>query len=144
MLKISIFALFLFSIVLGMAQKEMIQPVEIPEPEVVKTTEEPIYQIVEQEASFLGGNEELKKWIVAHIQYPPYCKENGIEGKVYLSFVVEKDGSLSNFKIRRGVHKLLDSEALRLVHVMPNWIPGKINGEAVRQEFTMPIQFKLL
>ncbi|MDD5569988.1 MAG: energy transducer TonB [Bacteroidales bacterium] len=92
---------------------------------------------------FKGGEEARFKFILDNIKYPKDAKEMGIEGKVFISFIVEKDGSLSNFKILRGIGGGCDEEALRVAKLMPKWIPGKQKGYAVRVILNMPIQFTL-
>jgi protein TonB len=77
------------------------------------------------------------------VHYPPIALENGVQGKVFVSFVVDTNGSISNVKITRGVDPSLDKEAIRVVKSMPKWIPGKQNGQAVRVSFTVPINFVL-
>jgi len=106
------------------------------------TTSAP-YQFVEQMPEFPGGETALLKYLKGSVKYPQIAQENGIQGKVFVSFVVDTNGSISNVKITRGVDTSLDKEALRVVKAMPKWIPGKQNGEAVRVSFTVPINFIL-
>ena len=101
------------------------------------------FQSVEIEPSFVGGPGELFKWIAMHIVYPLEAAEAGIQGKVIVSFVVEKDGSLSNVRVIRSRHPALDREAVRVVKNMPKWIPGQNNGVPVRVTYNVPITFKL-
>ena len=117
------------------------RPMPPPEREAISATE--IYQVVEQQAVFMGGISELMKYIDSNKKYPAIAVENGIQGRVVLKFIVEKDGSLSDIKILKGVHELLDKEAIRVVKAMPNWTPGKQSGQTVRSYFTLPISFKL-
>ena len=100
-----------------------------------------IYIVVEDMPEFPGGN--LDAYIAQHLQYPPEAKAQGIEGKVYVQFIVERDGSTNDLRVVRSVHPLLNEEALRLVQEMPHWIPGKQRGKAVRVSQTLPIEFKL-
>ena len=109
--------------------------------EVVEDTK--IYEWVQVKPSFPGGEEARLKWLNENINYPTAAAEAGIQGTVQVGFVVEKDGSISQVKILKGVHSMLDNEALRLVRGMPKWIPGKQNGNAVRAYFTQPIRFVL-
>jgi tonB family C-terminal domain len=102
-----------------------------------------VYDIVEQMPSFPGGLEELYKWIDNNVQYPAVARENGIEGRVILKFIVEKDGSLSDSTVIHSVHPMVDREALRLVGQMPKWNPGKRAGIPVRVRYCLPIKFKL-
>lgn len=85
----------------------------------------------------------VQQWIGKHIKYPPIAAENGIYGKVYVQFVVEKNGSISNVKVIKGVDASLDKEAVRVIESMPKWTPGKQRGKAVRVSYTMPINFQL-
>ncbi len=105
--------------------------------------EEKIFDVVEEMPHFQGGHDELMKWLGENTKYPQEAKQAQIQGRVLVSFVVEPDGSLSNAKIIRGVHESLDQETVRLVNVMPKWVPGKQNGKLVRVKYNLPIQFKL-
>ena len=117
--------------------------VKEPEPEVVKPKEEEIFVAVEQQAEFPGGQAALMKWLSNNIRYPESAQQNDIQGRVVVKFVVEKDGSIGQATIAKGVDKDLDREALRVVKKMPKWQPGKNNGVAVRSYFTLPVTFKL-
>ena len=97
----------------------------------------------DQEASFVGGKDALKMWLVENINYPQEAIELGIEGKVYVSFVISKDGSVKNVVIRKFADPLLDKEALRVVQSMPRWNPEIIGGKPVNSVFNLPISFKL-
>lgn len=116
----------------------------IAEPEPVKKEEEnKVFDIVEQDPQFPGGTGELMKWIKANLVYPVVAQENGIQGRVTVGFVVEKDGSITDVKIDKGVDPALDKEAMRVVKAMPNWIPGQQNGQKVRVRYRVPITFRL-
>lgn len=117
--------------------------VKEPEPEVVKPKEEEIFVAVEQQAEFPGGQAALMKWLSNNIRYPESAQQNDIQGRVVVKFVVEKDGSIGQATIAKGVDKDLDREAIRVVKKMPKWQPGKNNGVAVRSYFTLPVTFKL-
>ncbi len=106
------------------------------------TTSTP-YSFVEQMPEFPGGEAALNKYLHNSVHYPTIAMENGIQGKVFISFVVDTNGSISNAKVTRPVDSSLDKEAMRVVKAMPKWIPGKQNGEAVRVSFTVPINFVL-
>jgi protein TonB len=106
------------------------------------TTSTP-YAVVEQMPEFPGGEAALQRYLHTSVKYPNIAMENGIQGKVYVGFVVERNGSISNVRIARGVDASLDKEAMRVVKLMPKWIPGKQNGEPVRVSFTAPINFVL-
>ena len=90
---------------------------------------------------FPGGN--VQKWITKHIKYPMVAQENNIQGKVFVQFVIEKDGSVSNVNVTRSVDPSLDKEAIRVIQSMPKWIPGKQRKKPVRVSFTVPINFQL-
>lgn len=105
--------------------------------------EEKVFVVVEQEAQFPGGQSALYKWIGTNLCYPAAAVENYIQGRVIVKIVVEKDGSITNPVIVKGVDKDLDREALNLVKKMPKWQPGMNNGVAVRSYFYLPITFKL-
>ena len=109
-----------------------------PEPEV-----EEIFMVVEDAPEFPGGTEALLKYLREHIKYPPICRENNIQGRVLVSFVVNKDGSIVDPEIVKGVNPSLDKEALRVIAGMPNWKPGKQRGKEVRVKFTVPVNFRL-
>jgi len=101
------------------------------------------YTIVEQMPEFPGGEAALKKYLNTAIKYPRIATENGVQGKVFVNFVVDKNGSISTVKVLRGVDSALDAEAVRVIKAMPKWIPGKQNGETVRVSYTIPINFVL-
>ena len=105
--------------------------------------EETIYESVDVKPSFPGGNLGLQKWLVENLNYPIKAAEKKIEGRVVISFIVCKDGSIIEPKIVQSVHPLLDNEALRIDRIMPQWIPGKLNGVAVNVRYTTPLTFKL-
>lgn len=92
---------------------------------------------------FPGGENALYAYVAQQVNYPALAVEKNIEGMVVVSFVVEKDGSLSNVKVVRSVHPLLDREALRVIGAMPRWTPGKQNGKEVRVQFNLPVDFRL-
>jgi TonB family protein len=104
---------------------------------------EPILTIVELMPGFDGGEEALYKWLGENIKYPQEAKETGIMGTVIVTFVVEKDGSLTGFHVLKDIGGGCSKEALRVVKAMPKWIPGKQNGVPVRVQFNLPIRFTL-
>lgn len=96
------------------------------------------------DASFPGGATEMRKFIQAEILYPQIALQNWDQGRLYVAFIVEKDGSLTNIQILgQGLTPELDREAMRLVSIMPRWIPGTMNGEIVRAQCRLPITFTL-
>ena len=97
----------------------------------------------EDDPSFPGGSEALLKFLQENVKYPEQAKEECISGRVVVGFVVEADGSITDPQIARGVHPLLDAEALRVVSLMPKWEPGRLGGKNVKQIFKLPVTFKL-
>ena len=114
--------------------------VEEKHPEPVK---EEVFTAVEQMPQFPGGEAELLKYIASHIKYPTMAAENNIQGRVVVKFVVGKDGRVGDVVVVRGKDPDLDKEAVRVVKTLPNFIPGKMNGQAVSVWYTLPINFKL-
>lgn len=113
-----------------------------PEPPVqIRKQADNVYQKVDEIPVFSKGQPQV--WVAKNVRYPVVAAKNGIQGKVYVQFVVEKDGSVSDIELLRGVHPLLNQEALRVVKSMPRWTPGKIKGEPVRCSYTIPIVFML-
>jgi len=102
-----------------------------------------VFKVVEQMPAFPGGQGDLLKFLATNINYPKVAKDNGVEGMVVVQYVIEKDGSISNAKVIRGIGAGCDEEALRVVNAMPNWIAGKQRGQAVAVQFNLPIRFKL-
>jgi TonB family protein len=105
--------------------------------------EEMIYDMPEIMPEFIGGADALEDFIKKNIVYPPDAKAKGIQGKVYIQFVVEKDGTVTNEVVRRGVNPLLDAEALRVAKLLPAFKPGTMRGKKVRVRYTLPIVFML-
>jgi protein TonB len=112
---------------------------------IIKEPDEEVvnFYIIEEKPEFPGGEEGMMKWIAEHIKYPEIAKENGITGKVFIQFVIDKDGRVTNVSVLRGVDPSLDKEALRVISAMPAWTPGKQRGKAVKVSFQLPINFKL-
>lgn len=102
-----------------------------------------VFDIVEQMPQFSGGEEKLNEYLSTHIQYPKEAMEKGIQGRVIVAFVVNRDGSISDPKVARRIDPALDKEALRVINSMPRWTPGKQNGKNVRVNYTLPIYFRL-
>ena len=98
---------------------------------------------VDQQPSFPGGTNAFNTFIVSNLKYPVVAQENGIQGRVVVKFIVEKDGSISNVEVDRSVDPSLDNEAMRVIKNMPKWIPGQINGKAVKVECSYPFVFRL-
>lgn len=117
-----------------------------PPPAVEEEEEEAaqqIFTVVEEMPKFPGGDAELLKFISKSIRYPVIAQENGIQGRVICSFVVNRDGSIVDAQVLRGVDPSLDKEALRVINSMPKWTPGKQRGKPVRVKYTVPITFRL-
>jgi len=121
-------------------EMEEFVPVVMEEEEVV---EEKIFIVVENQPEFPGGEKARRIYLAKNIEYPQLARESGIQGTVYLTFVVEKNGSVTDVRILRGIGGGCDEEALRVVKAMPNWKPGKQRGKPVRVQFQMPIRFTL-
>lgn len=102
-----------------------------------------VFSRVEVSAQFPGGLEAFGKFLVKTVRYPADARFKNIQGKVFLTFVVERDGSLTNMKVVKGVSDDLDAEAIRVMKLSPKWEPGKQGGVAVRQNYTVPISFAL-
>jgi protein TonB len=113
------------------------------ESEEKKEVANKVFDVVEQMPSFPGGNEALMKFLQENVKYPVVAQENGVQGRVVVSFVVERDGSITDVKVVRSVDPSLDKEATRVVKSMPHWIPGKQNGAAVRVKYNVPVSFRL-
>jgi protein TonB len=116
---------------------------EEPVQQVVVEDEDKIFMVVEQQPEFEGGYEAMTKFISKNMRYPASARRMGVDGTVYVSFVVGKDGSINDVKVLRGISADCDKEAVRVVSIMPPWKPGKQNGKAVLVRFNLPIKFKL-
>ncbi len=114
-------------------------PPPAPKPEVATK----VFDVVEEMPSFPGGQGALMSYLASNIKYPVVAQENGVQGRVSVSFVVERDGSISDVRVARSVDPSLDREAQRVVKSMPRWKPGKQNGSAVRVKYTVPVVFRL-
>ena len=122
--------------VLNVNQKVVEEVQEVKEENVV-------FEVVEQMPSFPGGDAALMEYLSKNTKYPSVAEENGIQGRVVCTFVVETNGSITDVKVVRAVDPALDREAVRVIKSMPKWIPGKQNGKAVRVKYTVPVNFKL-
>ncbi|MBS7282246.1 energy transducer TonB [Prevotellaceae bacterium LCP21S3_C11] len=114
-------------------------PPPAPKPEVSNK----VFDVVEEMPSFPGGQAALMSFLSSNIKYPVVAQENGVQGRVIVGFVVERDGSITDVKVMRSVDPSLDREAQRVVKAMPRWKPGKQNGSAVRVKYTVPVVFRL-
>jgi protein TonB len=114
------------------------QTVEEDEPE-----EQTIFEVVEKMPSFPGGNSAMMQYLSKNIKYPTISQENGVQGRVIVQFVVNRDGSIVDIKVLRGVDPYLDKEAVRVVSAMPKWTPGEQRNKPVRVKYTLPVMFRL-
>lgn len=136
--------LFLFVSLNAFAQNNsQIAPEEVRP--VLEAPQEETFVIVEQMPEYPGGLTALMEYLSTNIKYPEECRKMGVEGKVFVKFIVDPQGNITNTQILRGIAdgKLLEKEALRVVQAMPKWKPGKQGGKAVSVYFTLPINFKL-
>lgn len=119
------------------------EDIAAPEPPKHVVEETKIFTVVEQMPMYPGGDAALMGYLRDNIKYPTVAAENGVQGRVVVGFVVERDGSITDVNILRGVDPSLDREAMRVVKSMPRWNPGKQNGSAVRVKFQVPVSFRL-
>ncbi len=128
------------------AEKKTVETTETVETQAVETVvndDSEVYGAVEVFPEYPGGTTAMFEFIQKNLKYPESAKEKGLEGRVFIGFVVEKDGSLSSFQVLRGVCDEIDAEAVRVLKMMPKWKPGMNNGEPVRVQYTMPFKFQL-
>ena len=119
------------------------EDIAAPEPPKHVVEETKIFTVVEQMPMYPGGDAALMGYLRDNIKYPTVAAENGVQGRVVVGFVVERDGSITDVNILRGVDPSLDREAMRVVKSMPRWNPGKQNGSAVRVKYQVPVSFRL-
>ncbi len=124
-------------------QNEVIEEYVAPEIEEEDIQEAEIFTIVEEMPDFPGGTQKLADYLAKNIKYPQMARESGIQGRVFISFVVEPDGSVSNINVMRSLGGGCDEEAVRVVKSMPKWKPGKQRGKPVRVSYILPVNFKL-
>ena len=132
-----------FTVPVSFALQNKFSEAQSKSPLATSGTEDDVLSMVENPPRFPGGIKELMNFLGKNIQYPVEAHKNNIEGRVIVQFVVKKDGSTSDFKIVRSIHPLLDAEAVRVLKIMPKWIPGTQNGQAVNVKFVVPVGFKL-
>ncbi len=116
-------------------------PIQIEEEEEVE--EDVIFTVVEDQPEFPGGEEARQRFLEENLRYPTMAREAGIQGTVFVTFVVETDGSVTDVRVLRGIGGGCDQEAIRVVEMMPRWEPGRQRGQPVRVQFNMPIRFRL-
>ena len=119
------------------------EDIAAPEPPKHVVEETKIFTVVEQMPMYPGGDAALMGYLRDNIHYPTVAAENGVQGRVVVGFVVERDGSITDVKVLRSVDPSLDREAMRVVKSMPRWTPGKQNGSAVRVKYQVPVTFRL-
>ncbi len=124
-------------------QDEVIEEYVAPEVVEEEVVEQEIFKIVEEMPAFPGGEAKLMEYVAKNVKYPQIARETGVQGRVYVNFVVEPDGSVSNVSVLRGIGGGCDEEAIRVVKSMPKWKPGKQRGKAVRVSYMLPVNFKL-
>ncbi len=124
--------LMMFIATAGMAQSKQ-----------TKVSNDKVYDVVEIMPQFTGGQVELMKYLSQTVKYPADAEKKKAEGRVIATFIVNKDGSISDAKVVKSVFPSLDAEALRVINAMPKWAPGKQNGKPVRVKYCVPITFKL-
>jgi protein TonB len=113
-------------------------------PQVIEQkVEAEIFTVVEEQPTYPGGEEARMRYLQENIKYPEEAKELGIQGRVFVTFVVEVDGSITDVRVLRGIGGGCDQEAIRVVKGMPKWVPGKQRGVPVRVQFNLPIKFTL-
>ena len=125
--------------------KKEVAGVVVKAKEAQKEEAEPegVFNVVEQMPEFPGGAPEMMKFLATNVKYPEEAYSKGIQGRVILTFIVEKDGSISNVKVAKSVNEAIDAEAVRVVELMPKWKPGKQNGKEVRVKYTIPVTFRM-
>ena len=124
-------------------QNEVIEEYVAPEVVEDEVVEQEIFKIVEEMPSFPGGEAKLMEYVGKNVKYPQIARETGIQGRVFVNFVVEPDGSVSNVTVLRGIGGGCDEEAMRVVKNMPKWKPGKQRGKPVRVQYMLPVNFRL-
>ncbi|MBR2457793.1 MAG: energy transducer TonB [Bacteroidaceae bacterium] len=112
-------------------------------PIVEEVDDDRVYDVVEENASFPGGDAECMKWLQQNIKYPSICQEQGVQGRVIVAFVVNRDGSIVDVKVVRSPDEHLSEEAVRVVKLMPKWKPARQGNKTVRSRFNLPVMFRL-
>lgn len=126
-----------------MDQNEVMEEYVAPEIVEEEVVEQEVFTIVEEMPGYPGGDAKMYEYLGKNIKYPQIARESSIQGRVFVNFVVEPDGSVTNVKVLRGIGGGCDEEAMRVVKSMPKWKPGKQRGKAVRVSYTLPVVFKL-
>ena len=126
-----------------MDQNEVMEEYVAPEIEEEEVVEQEVFTIVEEMPGYPGGDAKMYEYLGKNIKYPQIARESSIQGRVFVNFVVEPDGSVTNVEVLRGIGGGCDEEAMRVVKSMPKWKPGKQRGKVVRVSYTLPVVFKL-
>ena len=129
--------------VVGTGAPSAVVPTGPVGPVVEVDDDERIYEVVEENAQFPGGDEACMKWLAEHLKYPSICQAQGVQGRVFVSFVVNKDGSIVDVEIKRSPDPNLSKEAERVVKSMPKWKPARQGNRTVRSRFNLPVMFRL-
>ena len=129
--------------VVGTGAPSAVVPTGPVGPVVEVDDDERIYEVVEENAQFPGGDEACMKWLAEHLKYPSICQEQGVQGRVFVSCVVNKDGSIVDVEIKRSPDPNLSKEAERVVKSMPKWKPARQGNRTVRSRFNLPVMFRL-
>ena len=126
------------------AEFDMNQAIEVAPVQTEEVFEEEIFIIVEEKASFMGGDEgTFRNWVQQNVKFPQIALENGIQGRVVLTFVIEKDGRLTNIEVLQTPDRSLSEEAIRVLNKSPKWSPGKQRNQPVRVKYTLPVDFRV-
>ena len=135
--------LFIALLSFGFMANAMAQHFDEGEEVIEQSESDKVFEVAEKMPSFPGGQDALFDFIEKNIKYPKGAEDYGIQGRVILTFIVKKDGSLSDVRVAKSVDPALDKEAVRLVKSMPKWSPGKEKGQFVNVKFTVPVTFRL-
>ena len=126
------------------AEFDVNQAIEVAPVQTEEVFEEEIFIVVEEKASFMGGDEgTFRNWVQQNVKFPQIALENGIQGRVVLSFVIEKDGRLTNIQVLQTPDRSLSEEAIRVLNKSPKWSPGKQRNQVVRVKYTLPVDFRV-
>lgn len=129
------------------SSEDQVEWFDLEEIDYIEVEQEPeeddVFMVVEDAPEFPGGIDALLKYLKDNIKYPSICRENNIQGRVIVQFVVNKDGRIVEPEVVKGVNPMLDKEALRVISGMPNWKPGKQRGKEVRVKYSVPVNFRL-
>ena len=135
--------LFIALLSFGFMANAMAQHFDEGEEVIEQSESDKVFEVAEKMPSFPGGQDALFDFIEKNIKYPKVAEDNGIQGRVILTFIVKKDGSLSDVRVAKSVDPALDKEAVRLIKSMPKWSPGIEKGQFVNVKFTVPVTFRL-